>query len=105
VLAWLVEAAEHLQAFSRYFLHHVHVSQIQLDELFALRSAVKADEVREVNAIEHFSRSPHWIWAAIDPMTKLLLTINVGDHTLTMAQCVVHQIAVGAHQNANGSWM
>ena len=45
VLAWVVEAAEHLQAFSRYFLHHVHVSQIQLDELFALRSAVKADEV------------------------------------------------------------
>ena len=45
VLQWLVEAAEHLQAFSQYFLHEVRVTQIQLDELFALLSAVKAGEV------------------------------------------------------------
>src|SRR5215471_848083 len=35
VLAWLVEAAEHLQAFSQYFLHDVRVTQLQLDELYA----------------------------------------------------------------------
>src|SRR5262245_43104117 len=35
VLQWLVEAAEHLQAFSRHFLHDMHVNQVQLDELFA----------------------------------------------------------------------
>jgi len=33
VLSWLVEAAEHLRAFSRYFLCDIHVEQVQLDEL------------------------------------------------------------------------
>jgi IS1 family transposase len=92
VLQWLVEAAEHLQAFSQYVLHNVRVTQVQLDELFALLSAVKAGEVSEAEAIERLSRSPHWVWVAIDPVTKLLLTIDVGDRTLTMAQGMVHQV-------------
>jgi hypothetical protein len=41
VLQWLMEAADHLQAFSRSFLCEVHVRQVQLDELYALLSAVK----------------------------------------------------------------
>jgi IS1 family transposase len=93
VLQWLVEAADHLQAFSCYFLHHIHVSQLQLDELFARLSAVKADEVRETETIERLSRSPHWVWVVLDPVTKLLLTLDVGDRTLAMAQGVVHQVA------------
>ena len=92
VLQWLVEAADHLTAFSRYFLHDVHVTQVQLDELCALLSAVKAGEVSEAAAIERLSRSPHWVWTALDPVSKLLLTIDVGDRTLTMAQHVVHQV-------------
>jgi hypothetical protein len=43
--------------------------------------------------LKRLSRSPLWVWVAIDPVTKLLLTIDVGDRTLAMAQCVVHQIA------------
>src|SRR5499433_2340834 len=92
VLQWLVEAAEHLQAFSQYFLHDMRVTQVQLDELFALLSAVRAGEVSETEAITRLSRSPHWVWGAIDPVTKLLLTIEVGERTLAMAQCVVHQV-------------
>src|SRR4029450_10821904 len=92
VLAWLVEVAEHATAFSQYFLHDVHVTQVQLDELFALLSAVKTGEVSEAEAVERLSRSPHWVWAAIDPVTKLLLTVAVGDRTLAMAQHVVHQV-------------
>jgi IS1 family transposase len=42
--------------------------------------------------VERLSRSPHWGWAAIDPVTKLLLTVDVGDRTLAMAQRVVHQV-------------
>jgi len=78
VLQWLVEVAEHAAAFSRYFLHDVRVTQVQLDELFALLSAVQTGEVSEAEAITRLSRSPHWVWAAIDPVTKLLLTIEVG---------------------------
>src|SRR5207247_5367196 len=58
VLAWLVEAADHATAFSRYFVHDVRVTQVQLDALFALLSAVKAGAVREAEAITRLSRSP-----------------------------------------------
>jgi IS1 family transposase len=92
VLAWLVEAADHATAFSRYFLHDVRVTQVQLDELFALLSAVKAGEVSEAEAITRLSRSPRWVWTAMDPVTKLLLAIDVGDRTLAMAQSMVHQV-------------
>jgi IS1 family transposase len=92
VLLWLVEAADHLEAFSRHFLSDVHVEQIQLDELFALLSAVKDGVVTEAEALKRLSRSPHWVWTAMDPVTKLLLTIDMGDRTLAMAQSVVHRV-------------
>jgi hypothetical protein len=59
VLSWLVEAAAHLEAFSRYFLHDISVDQVQLDELFALLSAVHDGEVTQTEAITRLSRSPH----------------------------------------------
>jgi hypothetical protein len=93
VLQWLVEVAEQLQAFSQYFLHDVRVTQVQLDELFALLSAVRTGEVSEAEAIQCLSPSPHWVWTAIDPESKLLLGLDVGERTLAMAQCVVHQVA------------
>ena len=92
VLQWLVEVADHATAFSRYVLHDVRVTQVQLDELFALLSAVQAGEVSEAEAITRLSRAPHWVWAAIDPVTKLLLTLDVGERTRAMAQGVVHQV-------------
>ncbi len=92
VLVWLVEVAEHAAAFSQYFLHDVRVTQVQLDELFALLSAGQAGEVSEAEAITRLSRSPHWVWVAMDPVSKLLLAIDVGNRTLAMAQRVVHQV-------------
>jgi IS1 family transposase len=93
VLQWLVEAAEQLQAFSRHVLHDVRVRQVQLDEVFALLSAVKDGEVSAAEAIERLERSPQWVWVAMDPESKLLLAIDVGDRTLAMAQRVVHHVA------------
>src|SRR5215467_116351 len=92
VLQWLVEVADHATAFSRYFLHDVRVTQVQLDELFALLSAVKAGEVSEAEDITRLARSPHCVWTAMDPVTNLLLTLDIGDRTLAMAQRVVHQV-------------
>ena len=89
------ESADHLKAFSQYFLHDVRVTQVQLDELYALLRAVKDGEVSEAEALQRLSRSPHWVWAAIDPVSKLLLTIEIGDRTLAMAQRVVHQVVQG----------
>jgi IS1 family transposase len=93
VLQWLVEAADQLQAFSQHVLHDVRSQQVQLDELFVLLSAVKGGEVSAAEAIERLERSPQWVWVAMDPESKLLLTIEVGDRTLAMAQCVVHHVA------------
>jgi IS1 family transposase len=92
VLRWLVEAAEQLTAFSAYFRCEIHVNQLQLDALYAVRSAVKDGDLSEAQAIRRLSRSPHWVWVAMDPVTKLLLAIAVGDRTLAMAQGVVHPV-------------
>src|SRR5215831_16511858 len=93
VLQWLVDAAEQLRAFSQHVLHDVCVRQVQLDELFALLSAVKDGTVSEVDAIERLERSPQWVWVAMDPESKLLLALDVGERTLAMAQGFVHHVA------------
>jgi IS1 family transposase len=93
VLQWLVEAAEQLRALSQYFLHDLHLAQVQLDELYAVLGTLKDGEMSEDEAIECLSRSPHWVWTAMDPQSKLLLTIDVGKRTLAMAQGVLHQVA------------
>jgi transposase-like protein len=55
-------------------------------------SAVKAGQMSEAGAIERPECSPHWVWVAIDPVSKLLLAIDVGERTLAMAQRLVHQV-------------
>jgi IS1 family transposase len=92
VLKWLVEAADQLHAFSAYFLHELEINQIQLDELYAVLSAVRDGEMSDTEAIEQLSRSPRWVWTAIDPETKVLLSVQEGDRTLAMAQAMLHQI-------------
>jgi IS1 family transposase len=93
VLGRLVEAAEQLKAFAASFLHELHLKQIQLDELYARLSAVQDGDVSAAEAIERLSRAPHWVWTGIDPESKLLLSVQVGERTLAMAQAVLHQIA------------
>jgi IS1 family transposase len=58
-----------------------------------IMTSFEAGEVSEAEAIARLSRAPHWVWVALDPVTKLVLTIDVGGRTLAMAQCVVHQVA------------
>jgi hypothetical protein len=92
VLQWLVEAADQAMAFSQYFLHDVRVSQVQLGELFALVSVVKAGAISDAEAILRFSRSPHWVWAAIAPVRKLLLSMDIGGRTRAVAKYLVYQV-------------
>jgi transposase-like protein len=90
---WLIEASEQLQAFSAYFLRDLRLHQVQLDELYAILSAVRDGEMSEAQAIDHLSRSPRWVWTAIDPESKLVLSALVGERSQAMAQAVLHQIA------------
>src|SRR5215475_9704390 len=92
VLQWLVEAAEQLKAFTSYWLCNVYVTQLQLDELYAMLREVKSGEISEDEAIKRLERSSSWVWTAMDPESKLLVVIDVGTRTLEMAQCVVHQV-------------
>jgi IS1 family transposase len=92
VLHWLVEAAEHLRAFSASCLCEVHVRQVHLDELYAVLRAVKAGERSEDEAIQRLERSPYWVWTAMDPERKRLVVIDVGTRSLAMAQRVVHHL-------------
>src|SRR5262249_18634414 len=81
VLHWLVEAAEQLTAFSAYFLCHVHVNQLQLDELYVVLRGVINGEISEENAIKRLERSRPWVWTVIDPESKLLLVADIGPRT------------------------
>jgi IS1 family transposase len=65
---------------------------VQLDELYTVLRAVKDQEMSEDEAIERLSRSPAWVWVAMAPESKLLLTIDVGARTLVMAQRMIHQV-------------
>lgn len=78
--------------FSGYFLCELHLKQVQLDALYAVLSAVRAGDLSEDEAIARLSRSPHWVWTAIDPESKLLLRVQVGERTLAMAQAMLHQL-------------
>jgi hypothetical protein len=70
VLHWLMEAAEQLHVFSVYFLHDFHLTQVQLDALYAVLRAGRAGKRREAQASAPRSTSPHWVWTAIDPLWK-----------------------------------
>jgi len=92
VLQWLVEAAEHLRAFSAYFLCDLHLEQLQLDELYAVLRELKAGAISNDEALKRLERSPYWGWTVIAPTSKLLVAVDVGTRTLAMAQRVVHQL-------------
>ena len=86
VLQWLVAAAEQRRAFSASFLCDLHLEQLQLDELYAVLRDLKAGEISDDDALKRLERSPSWVWTAMDPTSKLLVVVDVGSRTLTMAR-------------------
>jgi IS1 family transposase len=92
VLGWLVAAAKHLELFTRYHVRALHGEQGQMDERFALLSALKEGEVTEVEASKRLSRSPPWVWMAMDPVCQLIVSVDVGDRTRALAHRLVQQV-------------
>jgi IS1 family transposase len=92
VLQWLTEAAEHLRAFSAYFLCDLHLEQLQLDEGYAVLRGLKAGKISDDEAMKRLEPSPLWVWTAVDPTSKLLVVVDVGTRTLALAQRVVPQV-------------
>ena len=83
VLRWLMEGAVHSEAVLGYMLHDLHLAEVQMDELYALLSEMGNEEGE---------RGRCWVWAAIDPISKLVLALEVGDRSLAMAQRLVHGV-------------
>jgi transposase-like protein/IS1 family transposase len=83
VFGWLVEAALHSEAVIGYMMHNLHLTQVQMDEMYALLNGMRGEDE---------GRSCCWVWVATDPLSKLLLAIEVGDRSLDMAQQLVHAV-------------
>ncbi len=79
---WLEQASKHMEIVSRYMLYDLHLTQVQVDELWALIG--KREEKNKRNA--------SWVWVASDPVSKLLLAFVVGDRSLQMAQLLIYSI-------------
>jgi IS1 family transposase/transposase-like protein len=82
VLSWLVEAAKHSEAVIGYMVHNLELTQVQMDELYALLNGMREDGERQ----------SCWVWTAIDSISKLWLAVEVGDRSLGMAQRLVHGV-------------
>ena len=63
----------------------MHLSQIQVDELWTL--------LGERDELVPQKRNIRWIWSAIDSESKLWLGFIIADHSLEAAQVFIHQIA------------
>jgi hypothetical protein len=59
VLPWLVEAGEQLQACCDYCLREIHLTQVQLDELYAVLRAVRGGDLSKAEAVEQLDQHGH----------------------------------------------
>ncbi len=85
---WLSQAAEHMETVSAYLIHDLELTQIQVDELWALLG--RRDNNNEEG--EEKQRGIRWVWAGMDPVSKLMLGYVVGDRSLICAQLLIHTI-------------
>jgi len=90
VKAGLVKAAEHVDAVSRYLIHDLHLTQVQVDELWALVQSWGEEDGTPSGA----RRGWGWVWAGIAPDSKLLLATVVGERSLRYAQLLIHAIVL-----------
>jgi IS1 family transposase len=86
---WLRQAAEHMEAVSHCLIHDLQLTQVQVDELWALLGRQDRAEPSQ-NAKR--SRAVRWVWVGIDPVSKLMLACVVGGRSVETAQLLTHLI-------------
>lgn len=73
----------HSEAVIGYMVHNLQLTQVQMDELYALLSGMREDGERQ----------SCWVWAAMDSFSKLWLAVVVGDRNLnTLAPALQVQV-------------
>lgn len=86
VESWLRAAAEHIESVSRYLLHDLQLTQVQIDELWALLGTRDGDQNQQK------CKGKRWVWVGTDPLSKLWLASVVGDRGQECAQLLIHAI-------------
>jgi transposase-like protein len=77
VALWLERSGAHAARMHQHFLRNLTPSVLQLDELQAVLRGV----LKRV-----------WVWLAIDPSTKLIVSLHVGSRKTACAMRFVHQL-------------
>jgi len=77
ITSWLIRAGEHAQTLHKRCFHTLQIPHLQLDEL---RTRLRSH------------KQVLWLWLAIDPLTKILLVLQLGPRTQTMAHLLIHSL-------------
>jgi len=78
ILLWLRRAGEHCEKVSAYLMRNLHVEQVQLDELWTF--VFKKEKTLSAWEKLHTEYGDTWVWTALDPTHKLVLSLVVGEH-------------------------
>lgn len=81
VQEWLEQAGAHTESVSHYLLHDLHLTQVQVDELWA-----------HLGKRDGNQKATCWVWVGVDAPTKLWLATIVGDRSQACAQLLIHAI-------------
>ena len=79
VLEWLKKAGQHCQLLSEYMMRELHVTQVQLDELWTF--VRKKERMLKAWEMLHSEWGDTWVWVAFDPVHKLVIAVLVGERT------------------------
>lgn len=83
VHTWLHQAAEHMEMVSNYLIHDLHLTQVQVDELWGLLGRRNGEK-----------RHTLWGWIGVDATSKLWLATVIGDRSQEYAQLLIHAIVL-----------
>lgn len=99
VLAWLRRAGEHSQEVSAYLVRELQVAQVQLDELWTfVRKKEKALSAWEKLQTEY---GDTWVWVAFDPVSKLVVSLVVGERRQAEADTLLGQVKERLEDNCS----
>jgi IS1 family transposase len=79
LVRWLSRAGHHAGLLHDHYFHDLQLDYLQMDELYV---NVRREEGK------------HWLWAVIDPRTKIIPSIHIGSRKTTDAMAFVHDLTM-----------
>ena len=84
ITRWLERMGKHSSLLHNRIFHHLLLSLVQMDELYC--------RVRRTGKM--------WLWLAIDPITKILPSLHLGNRKNDDAMALTHDLKLRLHPNA-----